>query len=259
MKAGFKIIPASVTCFYLPIYTESVILKRLMRNIKPEPVLFILIAALFVLPLITCGCRSKTADKSEQRQTSKKPDLGIIEGSTYKNNYFGFGMEIPYRWNAQDKKARQKIKESDAAAGQEKYINAFMTETRLERVTLLTAFRHQAGSTEHFNANMICAIEKMENLDGIKTAKDYLCQAKTFLSTSSPPPEFPLEIYKKPFDGVVFDVLYMQTVLPDETVKQNCYSTIIKGYALSFFISYTTENELTDLNSLMNSIKFHLR
>ncbi len=53
-----------------------------------------------------------------------------------------------------------------------------------------------------------------------------------------------------------FGILETKLVLASKAVQQKYYTTILKGYALSFIISYTSDGELQAQNEIIKSIKF---
>lgn len=66
----------------------------------------------------------------------------------------------------------------------------------------------------------------------------------------------PKDIYSETLDNKNFDVMELAIDLGPMTVKQKYYAAVIKGYALSFVISYTNEEELSSLNQIIESINF---
>jgi hypothetical protein len=56
--------------------------------------------------------------------------------------------------------------------------------------------------------------------------------------------------------GVDFDVMEMEMSVRGIVVKQKYYATIMKGYALCFIVSFTTDEEQASLQKILDTATF---
>jgi hypothetical protein len=68
---------------------------------------------------------------------------------------------------------------------------------------------------------------------------------------------FPKEVYSERLGGLEFDVMELELKIPGNTVKQKYYSTIKKGYALCFIMSFTTDEEESAVHKVFDTVAFH--
>jgi len=67
---------------------------------------------------------------------------------------------------------------------------------------------------------------------------------------------FEKEIYNQSVGGIVFGVLDTTLTIGTTTIHQKYFSTLLKGYALSFIISFSSDQELQSHNKTIESIRF---
>jgi hypothetical protein len=198
---------------------------------------------------LSSGCRKKEPEKINS---------GTIKNSVYSNAYFGFTLRIPDKWHVLDDKAEETIMNvgRQALFGEDKNLKKATDVSEPETVNLLTILKHPLESEVHYNPGLACIAEKIDHPPGIKEGKDCLYRVKQFLETSELEPAFPKEIYSQTLGGIDFDVLYIEFNYGNMVVKQKYYTTIMKGYALSFIISFATEEDLKSLKQSLESINF---
>jgi len=206
----------------------------------------VLVAACMVF-LVGCG-----------KKASEEIDFGAVQGSVYRNNYFGMSVELPPKWSVQDQKARQQIMDlgAKAVAGDDKNLNAALKAAEMQTVNLLAAFKHPVGSPVAFNPNIICIAERIHHMPGIKRGKDYHYHSKRQLESSQLKVTFPKNIYTKTLGGVDFDVMTTQMSLGVRSVKQKQFAAVRNRYALVFVISFTSDEEEAELTQVLNTVAF---
>jgi hypothetical protein len=67
---------------------------------------------------------------------------------------------------------------------------------------------------------------------------------------------FPEEVYSETLGGVEFDVLDVEMKIGNRVAYQVYYATLMKGYALSFIITFGTEEEAELLREILESVSF---
>lgn len=216
--------------------------------------LYALLVVLFLI-VFPAGCGNKTTGV---QKIEEKPDLGSIVDDTYNNEYFGFSIEIPKGWQVQDNETKRMLSEkgTDLIAGENQNQKKLLDQSKQTTFDLLAMFKHPLGTPVTYNPSFAIVAEKINHLPGIKNGKDYLKNVKLILENADIQYEFPKDIYSQDVHNVPCDILEAQIDLGSIIVNQKYYSTIIKGYAFNFVISYSNQEELDELNEIIKSIAF---
>jgi hypothetical protein len=123
-------------------------------------------------------------------------------------------------------------------------------------LNLLSAFKHPVGTPVPFNANIVCMAERIRHMPGIKKGKDYLYHSKRLLESSQMQVKFPMEMSTESIGGREFDVMYTTMSMAGVTIYQKYYVVISKGYALAFIVSFTTAEDESALQDIINTVSF---
>ncbi len=208
---------------------------------------------LLILPIaliaVFAGCSEQTSDEI---------DFGMIKNSVYQNEYFGLSVPLPPEWIAQDQEARRKLQESGGKmlAGDDKNLQATVKASEMTTMNLLAVFKHPMDKPVPFNPNIICVAERVQHITEIKNGEDYLFQSKKLLETGQLKVSFPGEIYTESIGGREFGVMHVEIPMPGRTVRQKYLATIMKGYALTFIVSFSTAEEESSLNNILKTVSF---
>lgn len=186
-------------------------------------------------------------------------DYGSVENSTYKNSYFNFEMNLPPTWVVQSKEQTEMIVETGKkiAAGDNENLKTMIKASEVNSAYLLTVFKHELGTAVPYNPNIMILAENLKMSPGVKKGNDYLYHASRILKQS----QVNYNHIDSTFDKLNFDnkeFYIMNAILnhPNLELKQSYYTTIINGFALSFVISYASDEQKKELNSILESIKF---
>ena len=201
------------------------------------------------LGLSAAGCnRSKTG----------KIDFGVVEGSVYTNHYLGLKISVPQGWSVQDNEAKKALLEGgkQITAGKDANLRAAMDASELNSVPLLIMFKYPVGSAVNFNPSFSSVAEKVSQMPGITRGSDYLFHVKKILLQAQIKYTIADVIRTEKIGDASFDVLDATMSAGKLFVYQKYYATIMKGYALSLIVTYTTPDELKELQSLLSSITF---
>lgn len=193
-----------------------------------------------------------------------KMDYGVIIDSVYRNDYLGMSLPLPEGWQVQGEAAvKQKVESGEEAlpgketlSGEDKNFQAAPDAADQSSLVLLTIFRYPLGAQVEYNPSAVWVAEKVELYPGIQTGKDYLLNVKKIMESSQVQFQFNKEIYTEALGVVSFDILETQVNIAKTTVYQRYYATIRKGYAISFVISYTSEDEAKMLEDILAGLKF---
>jgi hypothetical protein len=187
-------------------------------------------------------------------------DAGTVRDSTYTNKYFGMQVHIPDSWQVQDNEATRALIERgrDLAVGDDKNLDAMIRASEQRSLTLLSVFKFAPGAPVDFNPSFFCVVERIDGLPGIKKGSDYLFHVRKGLAASKIAPTFEKEIYDTTLAGGEFGVLETKLAVGKLEIRQKYYATILKGYALSFIVSYSSNEELRVQNEMLHSIKLQM-
>lgn len=188
-------------------------------------------------------------------------DSGAIEDSVYMNRYFGFKLTLPEGWSPLDRNTQEEI---EKAAGQmiaanNKGLDAFINASSEDAVNMFTVFKHPLGTPVPFNPSVMCMAQKVNHFPGIKKGSDYLYHLKTVLDTLEFGPisvEYSKSTDSEELGGVDFDVLDLRVQIGNTTITQKYYARIMKGYVLSYILTYQTWDDMEELDSCLETVKF---
>ncbi len=189
--------------------------------------------------------------------TNNKPlTTGDFDGQTYSNDYFGLTFTVPEEWSV---------------AGKEELANAFNVNLDLlgdisadkEKVELLkkekvlplayvSRYAHGTSLEKNYNFSLIAQNIKASNIQVEKNMEYIDISAKQVVDKN-----LPVEITMKEdvkINGVDYAMMEGTTKYGDAILKQRLYCTIKDGYVLSFTITFITDEQLAELNTIINSI-----
>jgi hypothetical protein len=214
--------------------------------------------------LVPVGCSKKTAEQTQKtpeqaRETAEQIDVGTFEGSMYRNKYLGFRLWIPPDWSIQDRQAQKEIKDKgvQVVAGDDKNRQAVLRASEAQSISLLMAFKHPLGAPVAFNPVIACTAESVSHLPGVRTGGDYLFHVRRVLEGSQIKHSFPHEVHATTIGGAEFYAMLTEAALsPQLVVKQDYYTTIRKGYAITLILSYATTEDKVELCNMLDTIAF---
>ncbi|MBI1178325.1 hypothetical protein GC207_12890 [bacterium] len=206
--------------------------------------------SLFTFCILLCaGCGNKASDEI---------DYGTVKDSVYHNEYFGLNLTLPSEWSVQDQQMRQRVAEKGVKmiAGDDKNFKAALKASEQQTVYLLMAFQHPLGSPVAYNPSIMCLAERVRDMPGIVRGKDYLFHAKQLMESGQMKVQFPKDASIAKLGGVDFDVMQTLMTVGPITVKQKYYAAITKGYALVFIVSFTTGEQESVLDGIVERVSF---
>lgn len=211
---------------------------------KKTKLMFIIISVSLMLIM---GCGKKAGEKI---------DAGSFEGSVYSNRYFGMTATMPSGWSIQDQKVQKQIMDtgSKVVAGDDKHLQSVIKESEKQTVNLFAVFRHPIGSPVRFNTNIISVAERVSHISAIKNGKDYLANVKKLLESTSIRVSYPSEMSTENIGGHDFDVMHVKMGIAGNSVYQDYYVLIKKGYALAFITSFSNNEEKAILQDFLDTV-----
>jgi hypothetical protein len=206
-------------------------------------------ASIIVLTVALAGCWKRAGDEI---------DFGGFNNTVYTNNYFGLTVTVPADWSIQNQDAQRRLMKTGSAilSGDDKNMSAVIKASELRVVNMFAVFQYQPGSPVTFNPSILSMAEDVRALPGIKRGQDYLFHAKQFMQSGQMNIIFPKDFYPQKVGGRDFDVMESEMALRGMVVKQRYYSAIMKGYALGFIISFTTDDQEASLQKVLDTVTF---
>lgn len=216
------------------------------------------LVALFFLVLTACQ-KSDPSSAREDSATVRQPegiDEGTIENSAYTNNYFAFGATLPADWSVQERAMKQRIADhgSEMIAGDDPGLKSAMKASQEQSVILFSVFKHPLGTPVSFNPNINCVAEKVSDFPGVRTGTDYFFHVRRIIGASEFPLSFSENTTTNHFGGIEFHTMQGSIKIGGLHIKQDYHTTIRKGYALNFILTYGNDEEAAVLNKFMESI-----
>lgn len=223
----------------------------MFKAFKISLLLLIPVIGMALLPL--CGC-----DKIKEAIATSEIDFGTITNSVYQNNYFGFSVTFPQDWSIQDQTEQRQlmVKGSHALYGDSSKGQAVLNAAALQVVNLFAVSQYPMGSHVEFNSSILSMAERVRQAPDVKTGTDYLEHVKTQLASGRLAISYPGDIYTTQVGGKDFSVMELEMTTPKMTVRQKYYAAIMKGYALGFILSYSSDEQESSLQKILDTVTF---
>jgi hypothetical protein len=125
----------------------------------------------------------------------------------------------------------------------------------IKDATLLMANQYKVTIPGKINPIIAITAENVIKVRRIKTGEDYLIEAKKIISATNIGYKFK-NISREQINGCVFYKLNTEVKTKSMTIKQDYYSTLIKGFSLSFILTYSTNKQKKDLLKIIKSAQF---
>ncbi len=229
---------------------------RRSQNLRTQTVQILRFAIL--LCLISVGCRDALQRGAQEKHPSEEIGFGSVEDSVYHNEFFGLSIDVPEEWNIQNQETLKQLtkQSSEIVAGDDKNLKAVIDAAELQTVQLLAAFKYPVGKPVPFNPNILCIAERVSTLPGIERGNDYHFHTKRLLESSDVIVSFPEENSTVQLGGMDFDVMTIHINVAGTTVRQKQFAAIIKGYALVINVSYSTDDEESEVEAVLDTVRF---
>lgn len=188
--------------------------------------------------------------------TSCKPK----DKNTYSNDFFHFNMQLPNDWNVQTEEELNKISKSVNGAFDKSESIATTSELskKTGKINLLAAFEYEIGSDVPFNPSVIVMADNLKDSPSIVQGSAYLLRNKKLLE------RYEMMHYKcsepvldtKTINDKAFYTMQTELKVNELNIKQTYFTSVIDQFALTFIVSYTTDEQLKTLIKTLESIKF---
>lgn len=193
-------------------------------------------------------------------ETKKLPenfDFGSIENYKYINNYFNLQIRFDSIWIVQTQQQMNSIvKAGNELLNDNDNLKDAVKASQVNSAYLFTIFKFEHGTVTKYNPSFMVIAENTKMYPDIERGRDYLFEAQKFLNQTKIDYTFDMDIEEKNISNKNFDVMYAETNLMGMKIYQDYFSTVNKGFSLSFIISYSNEEEKKELYKIIKNINF---
>ncbi len=186
-------------------------------------------------------------------------DYGKMEGRTYSNQFFHCKLTVPENWQVQTKAQNEELmqKGAEIVAGDNENLKEVLDENLIRVANLLSVFKYKVGSNLNFNANIVMIAENIKLAPSIKNGKEYLKASKKLLEKSELKYDYisdDMELLK--LGGKLFYAMHANKMIENSQINQIYFASVIRGFALTFVITYQNETDQEILSNILNSLEF---
>lgn len=216
-----------------------------MYRIKSLGFLFVL-----VLAIVFSGCKKKEP---------LKPNAGTIKNGVYNNEYFGLTLNLPEDWSLQDAESSKELTKFGykmIAGDDENLERSLNAAAEKQQLMFFSASKYPIGTPVADNPSIIGTAELVKSKPGIKRGSDYLFHVRNLLETSGIKININETKTTEKFGGVEFDMLEVVLSIGNISIQQKYYSTIMRDYAISFILTYTSEEGHEYLKEILKTVEF---
>lgn len=216
-----------------------------------------LVFSLLSIALFSFSCEPNAKQQKEAKQ--KILDYGKIENGVYTNEFFNFSLELPQDWHVQSQESMEDLQDagSDLLAGEDENKKAILEASRDRSGSLLGLFKYEIGSQVDFNPSFLMLFERFSGATGIKTGADYLFHTRKMLKESNLSYAVLDEEFKsQQVDGRDFYTLNTRLDVGENSIYQTYYVHVEGKYALAMIMTYFNPETKTELEAILNKVKF---
>ncbi|RJQ48047.1 MAG: hypothetical protein C4534_00220 [Gaiellales bacterium] len=204
--------------------------------------------------IVVSGCGEESAEQVLEAPSSKVRDVvasGVLEGGTYINPALGLQMRIPDGWKVLDGDILNDAAElGGEIAGDEEEL-----EVDIGQTMLLATSKFPMDETVEFNPNLnISVMDGIAEDPRLNSGIELARLEKEYVDEGGMPGYVVGEIHAEDIGGRSFGVLVF-----DKTAfasHQKKYVTVIDGFVLLAVLTYSTDNELAELDAIVATMSF---
>lgn len=203
---------------------------------------------LFII-LTSISCKTET-------QMPENFDYGTVVNGEYINAYFKMRVPFDTSWDVQSKEEREEITEFGKDLIEDEDLKRSLDASEISNASLFTAYKHELGTSIDYNPSISIIVENLKDFPDVKRGRDYLEEAKKMMQQMQL--EYAYDFQEEPkiignqsFDVLIVDVTYLGTQF-----RQHYMAAITKGFSLILVISYQTDSQREELETLIDSIVF---
>ena len=193
---------------------------------------------------------------SQENYLPENFDLGSTEDTTYKNVYFDMEVSFHANWVVQNQESINYLVEqgTEIIVNDDEQLKSIVKASKVNSAYLFTVFKYELGSAVDYNPSFLTVAENTINFPGIKSGKDYLFHARKLLERSQVGYSFADEIKEIQLGKANFHIMKTELAYMNLNIIQEYVSTVVRGFSLSFILSYTNEKQRSELYEILESV-----
>ena len=193
-----------------------------------------------------------TSLKIETAAESADDFLGTLTENRYSNKFFGLELTIPEDYTILNRAEIEVFVDAgvDLMKGDSQRNNKAFAEATANSVALFMVAKLPPGSP----GNAVLEIQVRKQAPGV-TAKMVLAES-TKLMTGTSKSEVTATLKDVQFGGRTFSGIEFETIVAGQKLKQQLLMSIVRGYAFSIGLTYTTPSSMNAFDDVFKSIKF---
>jgi len=208
------------------------------------------VVSVLLIVFVIISCNKKT-------NVPMSFDYGSIENGIYDNTFFKFKLPINSEWYVLDNEEADAVYKigNEFASGDNKSLKKKLSASQINVAKLLTVFREEPGTNITYNPSIIVNAENLNNSPQVKSVNDYLSIAKKLLNNTAMDIEYLEQKDLVKIGSQDFGFLKIENKFNGTNIIQDYYVALKKGFAVSFIMSYTNEEEKDMLYEMFNKLK----
>lgn len=208
---------------------------------------FELLISLSIIALLA-GCATHRQNVSMETYTTDQ--------KIYRNDFFKLTIKKPVTWYALSREHMEKMTQvgADVLLGDNQSKKKIYDHSIRNSIPLFYFFQHPPGTPVNFNPSIGAVAESIEMAPGIKTGCDYLYHARQLFNNTQLNLHMSETCDTMKLNRATFGYADVTMRVNNQVIKQRYYTCIQGEYALSFFNSYSTYDELRLLENLLKTI-----
>ena len=179
--------------------------------------------------------------------------LGTVHENTYRNDYFGFTLTFPKGWIVADRETTDAATKVglDVLKGKNERDNKAIEDSLSKEVVLLNVTKKPVGAL----GNAVFMMGTRKQMSDAVTAS-MVAEATKSLFDSSPTLRLVADTRVRTIGGRKFALLDYALQANGQTATIKYFVTVVKGYAISFSLSYDQDTDLAELQKVVESLQF---
>ncbi|SFT42129.1 hypothetical protein SAMN05216474_0468 [Lishizhenia tianjinensis] len=204
--------------------------------------------AIALITLLSCNNQNKIPENF---------DFGQVSNGLYTNDYFEMEVHFDPNWAVQNKEEMNNLIEmgNELVSEGDEEMKKLIEASKVNTAYLLTVFKYEVGTPVEFNPSFMIIAENTKNFSRIKDGGDYLVEAKKTLKQTPMNYSFNKPVYEKIINNTSYHILEAELSYVGKSITQEYISTVKNGFSLLFTLSYSTEEEKSELYKVLNKIK----